>query len=98
MTNISIVLPGKVDEGIQFFVHADEIEAPNSGAGIYWPDVPLAVIQLLIEEINKDKKLKMRLMDMFPNSIYERLGEYVFSRNNNPRYSPLDLNPSRLVT
>jgi len=80
MANKNKVLPGMLCDGVEFFLDEDSIQILYSGKVTSWPELPLSFIQMLKNEIDADPKVKMHLLDLYPNSEYKRLEQYVKCR------------------
>lgn len=74
------MLPGILDGGIEFFISGESVKTLASGKVNDFTDLPFATIQMLREEIEKDKEVKMHLLDMHPNSEFKRLEQFVRCR------------------
>ncbi len=79
MTNQN-VLPGILDNGIEFFVSNDQVKAITNGKVLDFTELPFATIQILEEAIEADKEVKMHLLDMHPNSKFKRLEQFTKCR------------------
>ena len=80
MTNQNKLLPGLKCNSVEFFMDNGSIKAITNGSIIDFTQLPFAHMQLLEEEIEKDKQVKMHLLDMHPNSKYKRLEQFVKCR------------------
>jgi len=80
MANQNRLLPGILTNDIEFFLSDNNIKALTSGKTIDFSEVPFKYIEALREEIDKDKKLKLHLFDLFPNNEYKRLEQFVKCR------------------
>jgi len=79
MTNQN-VLPGILDDGIEFFVDKDRVKVLASGKVLDFTELPFATMQILEEEIDADKEVKMHLLDMHPHSKFKRLEQFAKCR------------------
>lgn len=67
---------GMLDSGVELFVVEDELKYISGGKIKEFTELPFIIIQILREEIEKNKKLKMALLDWHPNSEYNRLEQF----------------------
>ena len=86
------MLPGMLDDGIEFFVANDRVKVMSSGKVSEFTDLSFATIQILKDEINADVQVKLHLHDMHPNSEYKRLEQFVRCRFGGLDYTA-DLGP-----
>lgn len=80
MTTTSKLLPGMVNNSVEFFVQAGELKFIHSGTVNGITDLPFSVIQILEETIRKDKAVKAELHKWHPNSKYKRLEQFITCR------------------
>ena len=80
MTNKNKILPGILDESIEFFVDEDKVKAISCGKLISFTELSFSHIQILEEEIERDQKVKAHLLNLFPNNRYKRLEQFVKCR------------------
>ena len=80
--------PGMNDSGIEFFSVEGEVKVISNRKTKDFTETPFAVIQLLKEEIEKSKLLKMALLDWHPNSEFARIEQFAKCR-----FGGLDFKP-----
>src|SRR5688572_10167974 len=80
MTNKNQLLPGIVNDDVEFFLDDDKLKVIASGKVMDFTELSFSNIQILREEIEADKELKIHLLDMHPNSEYKRLEQFVRCR------------------
>jgi len=80
MTNKNKMLPGMFDDGIEFFVDNDRVKVLSSGSVKDFTELPFATIQILKDEIKKDKRARAHLLDLHPVGEYKRLEQFVKCR------------------
>jgi len=80
MTNMNKMLPGLLDDSIEFFVADDRVKVLSSGRVSEFTDLSFATIQILKDEINADMQVKLHLHDMHPHSEFKRLEQFVRCR------------------
>lgn len=80
MANRTQIFPGILTDDTEFFLENDKIKVMSSGKVTEFTDLPFAKIQILKEEISKDNAVKATLLDMYPNSEYKRLEQFVRCR------------------
>lgn len=79
MTNQNL-LPGLLDDSIEFFIDADNIKAITNGAVIDFANLSFDAIKVLQDAIDSDHDVKMHLFDMHPTDKYKRLEQFVKCR------------------
>lgn len=80
MNQNSNLLPGMVNNSLEFFVVENIVKAIISGKIIDFTEIPIGILELLREEINKDENVKLALLDMHPDSKWKRLEQFVTCR------------------
>lgn len=80
MANKNQLLPGIVNDDVEFFLDDDMLKVIAAGKVVDFTELSFSNIQILREEIEADKELKMHLLDMHPNSEYKRLEQFVRCR------------------
>lgn len=71
------VYPGMLrGTGIELFTVESEFKMISDGKTTDFTEFPFNIIQLLEEEIAKDKEVKMALLDWYPNSKYRRIEQF----------------------
>ena len=80
--------PGMNDSSIEFFSVEGEVKVISNRKIKDFTETPFAIIQLLKEEIEADKKLKMALLDWHPNSEFARIEQFAKCR-----FGGLDFKP-----
>ena len=69
--------PGMTNSsGIELFTVESELKMLSKGKTTDFTEFPFNIIQLLDEEIEKDKEVKMALLDWHPNSKYSRIEQF----------------------
>lgn len=74
------VLPGMMCSSVEFFVVENVVKAINHGKVLDFNDIPIGIVELLREEINKDENVKLSLFEMQPDSEWKRLEQFVKCR------------------
>ncbi len=72
--------PGMNCNSIEFFVLDSMAKAIHKGKVIDFTEIPLGIIELLREEIKKDKEVNLILHDLYPDSEWKRLEQFVSCR------------------
>lgn len=80
MNRLTNVLPGMICNSVEFFVVENVLKAILSGKVIDFNEIPIRIVELLREEINKDEKVKEALVQMHPDSDWKRLEQFVMCR------------------
>lgn len=80
MTNQNNLLPGLTSDAVEFFIDNDSIKAITNGSVLCLTKLPFAYMKLLQDEIDKDMEVKTHLFDMYPNSKYKRMEQFVKCR------------------
>lgn len=80
MANKNQLLPGIVNDDVEFFIDDDNLKVIASGKVMDFTELSFAHIQILKEEIESDLEVKMHLLDLYPNSEYKRLEQFVRCR------------------
>jgi len=78
--NTPKLLPGMACNAVEFFIHHDELKAIQHGKVIDFTELSFSVIQLLKEEIKKNKEINLALHDMHPNSEMKRIEQFAKCR------------------
>ncbi|KAA2218287.1 MalT transcriptional regulator family protein [Maribacter flavus] len=76
----SNLLPGILSNDVEFFQDGEQLKAITSGTVIDFTQLSFAHMQILRDEIEKEPDVKMLLLDMFPNSEFKRLEQFVKCR------------------
>lgn len=95
MTNSNKLLPGILSDGVEFFLHEESIKVISAGKVMAFSELPFSWVQLLREEIEKEQDVKEELMEMYPDSEYKRLEQFVKCRFGGLDYEA-DLTPEGL--
>ncbi|WP_372744315.1 LuxR family transcriptional regulator [Lutibacter sp.] len=72
--------PGMNDAGFEFFIVEDEVKFIANSKISNFTELPFGIIQIIEEEIENNKAIKMALLDWYPNSKYDRLKQFVKCR------------------
>ncbi len=72
--------PGMNGSGIEFFTVESEVKVISGGKIYNFTELSFPIIQLLREEINNNKVLKMALLDWHPKSEFSRLEQFAKCR------------------
>lgn len=80
MTTTSKILPGMVNNSVEFFIAEGQLRFIHAGNVNAITDLPFSVIQILNETIDKDKQVKSELKKWHPNSKYKRLEQFISCR------------------
>lgn len=82
MTLTNNIYPGMVDtQGeVEFFTYLGGVKAIQNGKIKDFTELHFGIIQLLEEEIEANKKVKMALLDWHPTSKYARLEQFTKCR------------------
>lgn len=72
--------PGMNCNSVEFFVVDSYAKAIHKGKVIDFTELPLGIIEMLKEEIKKDKEVNLILHDLHPTSQWKRLEQFVTCR------------------
>lgn len=74
------VYPGMMCDAVEFFQHGNQLKAIQNGKVKSFSELSFATIQILKEEINKDKEVKLALHDFHPTSEMKRIEQFALCR------------------
>jgi DNA-binding CsgD family transcriptional regulator len=74
------LLPGMACNSVEFFVHHSEMKAIQHGKVIDFTELPFATIEIMQEEIKKNKEVNLALHDMQPYSSIKRVEQFAKCR------------------
>lgn len=74
------VYPGMICDSIEFFYHDSQLKAIQNGKIKNFSELSFATIQVLKEEINRSKEVKLALHDFHPTSEMKRIEQFAICR------------------
>lgn len=74
------VYPGMICDSIEFFYHDNQLKAIQNGNIKNFSELSFATIQVLKEEINRSKEVKLALHDFHPTSEMKRIEQFAMCR------------------
>jgi DNA-binding CsgD family transcriptional regulator len=80
MTNKNKILPGILNDEIEFFVDDEKVKAICNGKVLDFTEISFGHIQMLKDEIERDREVKLHLLDLHPHSEYRRIEQFVKCR------------------
>ena len=74
------VYPGMICDSVEFFLHENQLKAIQNGKIKTFAELSFATIEVLKEEINKDKEVKLALHEFHPTSDIKRIEQFAMCR------------------
>lgn len=74
------IYPGMACESVEFFNHRDEIKVIQNGNVKDFKELSGMTVQILREEISKNKLVENELLELHPDSEFKRLEKFVKCR------------------
>lgn len=78
--NTSKILPGMACNSVEFFMHERNLKVIQQGKVMDFTELSFAAVQLLSDEIRKDKEVQFALHDMHPYSNIKRVEQFATCR------------------